>query len=103
MFMAGVITLVSAMELVRFRCALGVNDCFVISARLINAEWAGVTSAVRVCKVMVLRVLDVEKSDVIGALGCIYRSARREVYHSTPERVVQAPRSDVACWRSTII
>ena len=102
-FMVAISTLVTTVKLVLTCRTLHMYNLFIVGARLINAEWARITSAVRVCKVMVLRVLDVEKSDVIGALGCIYHSTRREVYHSTPERVVRAPRSDVACWGSTIV
>ena len=87
MFVVTVSTLVATVELVRICRAIHSHYRFIIGTRLINTKRAGVTSAVRVCKVMVLRVLNVEKSDVIGTLGYIYCSARRKVCHGTPERV----------------
>ena len=102
-FVVAVSVVVTAIELIRICRTLHVHDLFIVGARLIDAEWAGVTSVICVRKVMALRVLDVEKSDVVGTLGCIYRSARREFGHSPPKRIVRAPRADVARWRTTIV
>ena len=103
MFVIAINMLMAAIKLIRTCRTFHVLNLFVVSARLIDAEWTRVASAICVRKIMVLRVLNVEESDVIGALGGILRSARREFGHSPPKRITRAPRPDVARWRPTII
>ena len=88
MFGSVVSMLMATVQLVSTGHAFHILDRFIVGARLIDTERTGVASAVLVRKIMVLRVWYVEESDMSGALGGIFRRARRKFGHSSPEWVV---------------